>query len=328
MPDLSPIPLFELATGYWKSRAFHASIELGLYDLLAQGPLKLEDIADKIKCRPDRMRMMVGTLKHLDLLQESAGLWQLTPLSSVFLVSSSPACVTQSLDYASEMFPLWSELGNRLINPSHDSTPSKKATPGFVDSMHRRALLLKEQILPHIRLAEGDDLLDVAAGAGSWSLFLQEQSPQLKPTLVEQPELVDALDESCRKLQLKNYTCVAGDYHQWKGSSAYANVLYFGALHQENPEEVPQLLQGFFSMVAPGGALHILDLFLEVSSDRDLFAHLFGLNMCLTSNGSVHDHQDFENQCRQLQRIKSLTSVAIPGPFPYHLIRIEKEGTP
>jgi SAM-dependent methyltransferase len=323
---ISPKPLMDLSIAYWKSRAFLVAVEIGIFRFLGSEGLPLELLSQHVNIPTSRLKPLVHALVELDCLQIDSltGDITLTPMSQIFLNPDSPACMEGAFMYAGQMFPHWAQLGQRLKDGAGEQlTPSKASTPAFLQGMHQRASMLTPAVLPLLSFAKNARVLDVAAGAGSWSLAIQ-QKHEVQLHLLEQTELASAMEEFIGKRGLKNFKTLGGDYHKLDLTETFDVVLYFGALHQEPEERLESVLTRLFSWVAPGGKLYILDIFASGEKDSDLFAWLFGLNMLLTTEGSVFTVQAVQNACEVLPEVEKCSQHRIPVDLPYHLIEVHK----
>jgi hypothetical protein len=54
--------MFELVTGAWVAQAIQVAAELGIADALAEDPLPLDDLADRVGADPDALRRLMRAL--------------------------------------------------------------------------------------------------------------------------------------------------------------------------------------------------------------------------------------------------------------------------
>jgi cyclopropane fatty-acyl-phospholipid synthase-like methyltransferase len=203
-------------------------------------------------------------------------------------------------------------------------TPTKKDTPTFLKGMHHRALMMSRMIMPLLQIGESSKVLDIAAGAGSWSWLLQQKNKGSSYTLLEQPELAPDMSTFIEQCGLTNFETLAQDYHQLEKNPIHDDVLYFGALHQEPMDTLFSVIETCFAQVAPGGTLWILDIFATGDDKEDLFSWLFGLNMLLTTDGSVFELAEVESAIQKLEHVEAHSAHRVPTDLPYHLFEIKK----
>ena len=323
---LSPAPIVKLATDYWKSRAFLASINLNIFGILGSEEYSLDEISEATKIKPAKLKPFMGSLVELDLVEQNEDKYRATPMAQMFLMPESPASLAPSFRYSIEMYPLWDTIEEKLkATEDIPNAPSKKDTPGFLQSMHSRAQLIANLVMQNMDIGKDESLLDIAAGAGTWSLMLQRKFELSDVHCVEQPELLKHMQAFITDLGLKNAQFTAGDYHEWQADKAYDHVLFFGALHQNDEKDLNESITQLWKNVGPGGKLYILDIFTGANKEKDLFAYLFGLNMILTNGGNIHSMQLVHSIMDQLDGIKDVRSIALPGDMPYGLLIAERQ---
>lgn len=325
---VTPEPIIELSTGYWKSRAFLAAVDMGLFRELDNEGLPVDELATRMGLDAERLEPLVGAMEELQLVTHCPDTGDLRPteLAQIYLNPHSPADMSTSLRYAKEMFPLWENLESSLRREDRvGATPTKADTPTFLKGMDNRAMMLAPAVLPLLDVEPEQRVLDLAAGAGTWTWLLHSKGLLQTATLVEQEEICGAME---RFLVDKGWapTCIPGDYHNLQLEESFDRVLFFGALHQDALGDLPQVLESLWSYVAPGGKLWILDIFVGVEGGDDLFAWLFSLNMALTTDGLVHRLASVQDAAASLPGA-TLKTLPVPGPLPYALAEIERAST-
>lgn len=76
MSDASGAPpladqLLAMASGAWVTQMIHVAAELGLADLLAEGPKDVDNLADSAGAHPDSLFRLMRGLASLGLFQET-----------------------------------------------------------------------------------------------------------------------------------------------------------------------------------------------------------------------------------------------------------------
>ena len=82
--------MFEMVTGAWVAQAIQVAAELGIADALAEGPLPLTDLADRVGADPDALRRLMRALIGRGIFrQRRDGRYDLTALAET-LRSDAP----------------------------------------------------------------------------------------------------------------------------------------------------------------------------------------------------------------------------------------------
>ena len=119
--------------------------------------------------------------------------------------------------------------------------------------------------------------------------------------------------------------CRAGDYHTDEyEQEAYDVVTIFGALHQESPEQIVDILKRANRALKPGGRLFVLDMMTDATHTAPKFSALFAVNMALTTeNGWVFSDEELKGWMREAGFTPGETR-PVPPPMPHWLVEAVK----
>lgn len=84
-PALTPARLLQLGLGFWGSRACLSAVELGLFSVLAKGPLDERQLRQKLDLHPRSTRDFFDALVALGRLRRKAGRYSNAPDADAFL---------------------------------------------------------------------------------------------------------------------------------------------------------------------------------------------------------------------------------------------------
>ena len=98
----------------------------------------------------------------------------------------------------------------------------------------------------------------------------------------------------------------------------------FGALHQESPEAIVDILKRANRALVPGGRLFVLDMMTDGTHTAPKFSALFAVNMALTTkNGWVFSDDELKGWMREAGFDPGETRSA-PPPMPHWLVEARK----
>src|SRR5271165_208824 len=124
---LTPARLLQLGLGFWGPRAFLSAVELGLFSLLAKGPLDEGQLRERLTLHPRSARDFFDSLVALGLLERTAGLYRNAPDADAFLDRAKPSYVGGILEMAAtRLYPFWGSLTEAL----HTGVPQNEAKHG------------------------------------------------------------------------------------------------------------------------------------------------------------------------------------------------------
>ena len=76
--------VMQLVCGYWNSQCVYVAAKLGIADLLAKGPLPIDDLADRTGMHPPSLYRLLRALASFGLFTEEPGnRFRLTPATEV-----------------------------------------------------------------------------------------------------------------------------------------------------------------------------------------------------------------------------------------------------
>ena len=123
-PDstVSPDAILQLGFAFWGSKTLLSAVELGLFTLLADGPLSVETVTARLALHPRSVRDFLDALVALGQLERKDGLYANTAASALFLDRQKPTYVGGILEMANaRLYPFWGALteGLRTGNPQN-----------------------------------------------------------------------------------------------------------------------------------------------------------------------------------------------------------------
>ncbi|WP_414622035.1 methyltransferase [Calothrix sp. CCY 0018] len=108
--------IYRIIYGYWQSQCVYVATNLGIPDLLQNGPLPVDKIAEKTDTKVDKLYVVLRALAHLGVIAEKPGrVFAATELSQLLISNGSPS-IGDFLMHITEpnMWDGWRELENGL----------------------------------------------------------------------------------------------------------------------------------------------------------------------------------------------------------------------
>lgn len=320
-----PGKIVELASAYYGSAVLFAAIECDVFAKVERGEVD----------SPKRgMRLLLDACVAVGLLEKRDGKYFNTPASKASLIPGGPADLTRAIRYNRDVYPAWGRLADLaktdrpVERPELHLGEDPARTKAFAASMFGRAMGIGRGIVPMLGRLEGR-VLDLAGGPGAYAILMCRANPGLECVTVDLPAIAAEAREYVGKAGLQNrIECRDGDYHSDEyESEAYDAVTIFGALHQESPEAIVDILKRANHALKPGGRLFVLDMMTDESRTAPKFSALFAVNMALTTeNGWVFSDAELREWMRESGFAPGETRTA-PPPMPHWLVEAKKEQT-
>lgn len=309
-PESAPyeeaIAIGRLNTAYAQARILQSAVEVGLFELLAEGAADQDTIAGRLDLHPRLLPDLLRALVALGLLERSGDQYTNSARAAAVLVPGTPYYLGASVrTAAARHYAMWGRLTEALrdgeAKADNAAGPdafarlyqNHEAARRFLAHMDSAHALVGPQLAQAVDWSRHKTFIDVGGARGHIAAALVAAHPHLTGGVFELPAVEPLFDEHMTELgtaeQLRFH---AGDF--FKDPLPRADALIFGhVLHDWSPEQRQFLLQRAFDALEPGGAVVVYDQMLDDTAP-DLPAVLGSLNVALVTGGSEYPVQDCE----------------------------------
>ena len=314
--------IVDLASAYYGSAVLFAAIDCGVFEKVEAGTLDTS-------CRG--MRLLADACVAEGLLEKRDGKYFNTQASKMALIPGGPADLTKAIRYNRDVYPAWGKLaelaqtGRPVEKPEIHLGEDAARTKAFAASMFGRAMGIGKGIVPMLGGLSGK-ILDLAGGPGAYAILMCQANPSASCVTVDLKAIAAEAKGYVEKFGLASRVeCRAGDYHTDEyEAEAYDVVTIFGALHQESPEQIVDILKRANRALKPGGRLFVLDMMTDATHTAPKFSALFAVNMALTTeNGWVFSDEELKGWMREAGFTPGETR-PVPPPMPHWLVKAVK----
>ena len=319
---LRPDRIIEMASAYYESATLFAALDAGIFACLQEMDGATADaVAARSRLSARGTRLLLDACAALGLLVKTADRYTNAPAVTAMLIPGSPHDLTRAIRYNRDVYAAWGRLPE-LVRTGKPVEPASLhlgddpvRTRRFVLSMHGRALGIGRAIVPLLDLTGCHKLLDLAGGPGTYAVLMAQANPGLHCTVLDLPPVVQVADELIAQAGMsERVRTIPADYHTAAFPGDMDAVAIFGALHQESPESIQDILTRAYSALRPGGRIFILDLMTDATHTQPVFSALFAVNMALTTDhGWVFSDQEI---CGWLSAAGFLDCSVRPAPPP------------
>lgn len=329
---LSPDRIVRMASAYYESATLFAAIESGVFACLHEaGNATSETLAAQCGLSPRGARLLLDACAGLGLLTKTGDLYTNTPATALTLVPGAAHDLTRAIRYNRDVYNAWGRLpdfvrtGLPVEPPEMHLGKDPDRTRRFVHAMHGRAMGIGRAVVPMLDLSGCSQLLDLAGGPGTYAVLLAQANPGLHCTVLDLPPVVHVANDLITGSGMADrVSTLPGDYHTATFPGNMDAVTIFGALHQEEPDAIRQILARTFAALRPGGRIFILDLMTDATHTQPVFSALFAINMALTTDhGWVFSDREI---CDWLTEagFQDARVRPVPPPMPHSLATAAK----
>ena len=324
--------IVDLASAYYGSAVLFAAIDNDVFARVEAG----EFASAAEAALPRGVRLLLDACVAEGLLEKNDGVYSNTAAGRMALVPGGPADLTKAIRYNRDVYPAWGRLadfartGKPVERPEIHLGADPVRAEACAASRGGRAMGIGRSVVPMVDLkasVEGGEirLLDLAGGPAAYAILLCQENPSLKCVTVDLKAISAEAAGYVERFGLRDrIECRAGDYHvDTYEKGAYDAVTIFGALHQESPAQIVDILKRAHDALKPGGRLFVLDMMTDATRTAPKFSALFAVNMALTTeNGWVFSDEELKGWMREAGFRPGETR-AVPPPMPHWLVTAE-----
>ena len=333
--------IVDLASAYYGSAVLFAAIDRGVFAAVEKSGAPA-DIVKETGSSERGMRLLLDACVAEGLLEKHCETYANTSAGKVALIPGGPADLTKAIRYNRDVYPAWGKLaefaftGKPVERPEVHLGENEARTKAFAAAMFGRAMGIGRCVVPMLNignggLERGDErrevrVLDLAGGPGAYAILMCQANPGMSCVTVDLPAIsAEAKGYVAQFGLVDRIECRAGSYHTDEyEAEAYDAVTIFGALHQESPAQIVDILKRANRALRKGGKLLVLDMMTDATHTAPKFSALFAVNMALTTeNGWVFSDEELKGWMREAGFDPGETR-PVPPPMPHWLVTAVK----
>lgn len=304
--------MFELATGAWVAQAIQAAAELGIADALTDGPLPLDDLADRVGAHPDALRRLMRALISRGIFrQRRDGRYDLTALANT-LRTDVPFSMYGWVRIvgAPEHREHWSLLVES-VKSGEAILPQLRGKEGFDylkgepklaklfnDAMSTVCGLAAITIVASYRFGRYHTIVDVGGGHGELLSAILAATPNARGVLYDLPEVVAGAAALLGQRGVADRVRVeGGSFFDSVPSGGDAYVLK-SVIHDWPDEQAVGILRNVRAACGADATVLLVETVLP-EHHRDFAGNWVDLEMLLQANGRERDAAEYRDLLRQ-----------------------------
>jgi precorrin-6B methylase 2 len=297
--------LIRLHRGFWVSRAIYVAAELGIADLLADGPRTADDLAAAAGAHAPSLHRVLRLLASEGVFAEAAdGRFELTPMAAALRRDAGPARL-QVLFTGQEA--LWRSAGSLLDTVRTGETAFDRVHGVDFFGYYRRhpderALfdqLMAANTAPAARavaaaydFARVGTVVDVGGGLGALAIELLTAHPHLRGVVFDQPAVAAGAREAIAAAGLADRCeAVGGDFFAAVPDGGDAYVVKF-ILHDWDDGRCAAILRACRRAIPQDGRLLVVEL-LVPPGNAPSFAKTQDVNMLINLGGRERTEAEY-----------------------------------
>jgi hypothetical protein len=300
--------LSEIAFGFVNSQAFASAYELGVFDLLHDGPMTAPDLAARVGLGPVATRRLMMALASLGLVERDGDQFRNTELGGV--CSSKGAIDLGQVSRVSPFYhmceymtdalrehgPRWQQA---LGTTSQDAWVALYADPArlraFANLMNAFSVPQGRLVAECFDFAPHHCIMDVAGGPGGQSIEIGVRHPHLRGIITDLEPVCAVARQHIEKRGLTGrFTAVAADLMEGPYPSGADVILLGHILHDWSDDTCRRILRNCHAALPAGGVLLISESVLDGNFLGSSFANAKDLLMLVANEPGARERSEGE----------------------------------
>ncbi len=307
-PSPSPMPLMELATGFWAFKTLAAAHELDLFSSLSRdGGTTIAELAQREGIEQRPAEMLLTGCASLGLLESTRGRYHNSELAEEYLVRGRPyyfGGFVQMLDQ--RLYAGWARLTEAIRtnrpttwDPEQQSSLFDGEDPlllaVFWEAMHSISTFTARALGAAVDLGDAARLLDVGGGSGAHDIELCRLYPHLTATVYDLPQVTSIAAEKIQQADLSDRVAtVAGDFFADAHlPERHDTILLSMIMHDWAEERCREILRKSWEALPTDGRLIISELLVNDERTGPASAALMSLNMLIETEGRNYTPSEY-----------------------------------
>lgn len=277
--------LFDLTAGFVFSQIFVACARLRLFDLLADGPLSISEIASRTALSEPAAARLLDAAASLRLLQRVGDRFALGRLGAVMVGNAGIAAL---LEHHSALYedladpvamlraePATSSLADYWAygQAQRPSELRSADVTGYTDVMSASQSLIADEVLDAYQFDQHRRFLDVGGGDGTFVRRVAQRAPQLQLMLFDLPAVAALARQRLDAAGLSRAEALGGDFTRDPLPTGADLITLVRVLHDHGDEKVRVLLRAAHRTLPSHGTLLVAEPMADTPGGESIAAY-------------------------------------------------------
>ena len=315
----------EMINGYKLTYLIMSANNIGLFNILDNKEKTLTQIAMELNLEEDRIEPILNGLTFHKIISKNKDSYYLEEYNEV-LNKNSEYNQLGYIQFAETIIKRYENLENAIKNKEAATNSFKELTEkdaeSFMQGMNANAINPSKFIAENYNF-DNHKILDVAAGAGTYSITVAKKYEDVTAKMIDLPEMVKIQNKRIHQEGLEErLTSEIYDYNINFPTGNYDDVFLFAVVHQEPEEHIRKLLDNIYTVLKPNGRLFLTSFFLNEDKISPEYSVQFAIEMLInTEKGKAYTHNEIQSliKKRQFKEIERVDE--IPGPVTLYIAK-------
>ena len=313
-------------TGYQRTAAVKAAIELDVFTAIAEGVTTVDALARRCGAAPRGMRALVNHLAMDGFLTRTGDTYGLSATAAAFLDRNGPAWVGSAMDFIAsahvrEGFDRLTDAvrrGGSALPEGGSVAPEHPMWVTFARAMAPLAAMSARLLasLLDVEHAPAWKVLDVAAGHGLYGITLASANPGIQVTALDWKNVLSVAAANARQAGVSaRYRLLPGSAFEVDLGGPYDLVLLPNILHHFDEPTCERLLARVHAALAPAGRAVLVEFVPDADRTGPPDAVRFALVMLAgTPAGDAYTFPEYQAMLRKVGFSGATLHDLVPSP--------------
>ena len=309
----------EMINGYKLTYLIMSANNIGLFNILEDKGKTLTQIAMELNLEEDRIEPILNGLTFHKIISKNKDSYYLEEYNEV-LNKNSEYNQLGYIQFAETIIKRYENLENAIKNKEAATNSFKELTEkdaeSFMQGMNANAINPSKFIAENYNF-DNHKILDVAAGAGTYSITVAKKYENVTAKMIDLPEMVKIQNKRIHQEGLEErLTSEIYDYNINFPTGNYDDVFLFAVVHQEPEEHIRKLLDNIYTVLKPNGRLFLTSFFLNEDKISPEYSVQFAVEMLInTEKGKAYTHNEIQDlmkksQFKEIERVDEISGPA------------------
>lgn len=297
--QLTPEHILQTGMAFWPAKTLLCAVEMGLFTELAQGPLSLDILRQRVGLHARAARDFLDALVALGFLKREGDRYGNTPETDLFLDRNKLSYVGGILEMANRrLYPIWNNLTealrtgepqNECKNNEADLFETLYADPAglkeFLSAMTGVSHAANSVIARIFPWQDHQTFADIGTAQGDLAVQIALANPHLRGLGFDRPEVAPIFEEYLQVTGVADRVVfMPGDF--FKDDLPKADVVLMGhILHDWDLPTKKMLIRKAYDAIPAGGALIVYESIIDDDRSKNAFGLMMSLNMLIETPG-------------------------------------------
>lgn len=300
-----PAQLMNFIIGKWISKPIYAAAELGIADMLADGPMGIDELAESSNSHAPSLYRMIRALASVGIFREKEDAqFELTPMAALLKTGEMRSmAIMFNADWSDKAWHFFLEnvkTGNTAFVEAHGMPVTDwlegnpQAARIFNEANAIKATKTHRAVIDVYDFSGINTIIDVGGGIGALMAEILSEYPAMKGIVADLPSVIRQAKLAIREQHLQDRCQVlACDFFKAvpPGSDAY---ILSNILHDWPDEQCREILSNCRQAMRNDATLLAIEMIILPGNGPSI-AKLLDLEMMVTTGGRERTESDFRD---------------------------------